>query len=159
MATQLTAHDAKLSLNGHVFSKGEEICARFGPALGWKELGILLGDRTLVRYPVEIAFDAAPLHAGECAHPVAKGERPEDGFTMFVHPFFMVQLPSVSWLVLYQLVVVNYGEFASSDDAETFGAAALGISRDEYYARLCALADELGGGGESGGGGCGSGCG
>ena len=84
MATQLTAHDAKLSLNGHVFSKGEEICARFGPALGWKELGILLGDRTLVRYPVEIAFDAVPLHAGECAHPVAKGERPEDGFTMFV---------------------------------------------------------------------------
>jgi hypothetical protein len=48
-------------------------------------------------------------------------------------------------LVLYQLVAVNYGEFASADEAETFGAAALGLTRDEYYAVLCAMADEIGG--------------
>jgi len=51
------------------------------------------------------------------AHPVAKGEQPEDGFTMFVHPYFMTHLPEVPWLVLYQLVLVNYGEFASGEDA------------------------------------------
>jgi hypothetical protein len=39
--------------------------------------------------------------------------------------------------------VVNYGEFASADDAETFGAAALGLSKDDYYQAVCALADEL----------------
>ena len=57
----------------------------------------------------------------------------------------MTQLPQVPWLVLYQLVLVNYGEFASPDDAETFGAAALGLDRDEYYARLCEMADQIGG--------------
>ena len=57
----------------------------------------------------------------------------------------MTQLECVPGLVLYQLVLVNYGEFASADDAETFGAAALGISRDEYYATLCDMADEVGG--------------
>ena len=144
MAKQLTADDAKLSLNAHVAAKGGEICARFGPGLGWKELPVLLTDRTFVRYPVEIVFDASPLHAGEFAHPVAKGELPEDGFTMFVHPLFMTQLQSVPYLVLYQLAAVNYGEFASADDAETFGAAALGLSRDEYYDALCELADQLG---------------
>ena len=46
-------------------------------------------------------------------------------------------------LVLYQLVLVNYGEFASAEDAETFGAAVLGISRDEYYQTLCEMADQL----------------
>ena len=46
-------------------------------------------------------------------------------------------------LVLYQLVLVNYGAFAAPDDAETFGAAALGLGRDEYYHALCRLADEL----------------
>ena len=62
---------------------------------------------------------------------------------MHVHPFFMMQLEQVPLLVLYQLVLVNYGAFASPDDAETFGAAALGLSKDEYYHTLCGLADEL----------------
>jgi hypothetical protein len=31
------------------------------------------------------------------------------------------------------------------DNAETFGAAALGLSKDEYYATLCEMADEIGG--------------
>ena len=62
---------------------------------------------------------------------------------MFVHPIFMTQLGVVPALVLYQLVAVTYGIFASSDDAETFGANALGICKEEYYAALCELVDEL----------------
>jgi len=145
MATRLTADDVRQPLNAHVAAKGAEVCAKYGPGLGWRELQRLLEDRAAVRYPCAVAFDAAPLEPGEFAHPVARGERPEDGYTIFVHPYFMTQLEAVPGLVLYQLVLVNYGEFASADDAETFGAAALGISRDEYYERLCALADEIGG--------------
>jgi len=55
----------------------------------------------------------------------------------------MTQLGRVAGLVLYQLVLVNYGEFASARDAEVFGAAALGLDLDQYYAELCELADEL----------------
>jgi hypothetical protein len=55
----------------------------------------------------------------------------------------MMQLEQVPLLVLYQLVLVNYGAFASSDDAETFGAAALGLTKEEYYGTLCRLADGL----------------
>jgi hypothetical protein len=59
-----------------------------------------------------------------------------------VHPFFKAQLSRVPPLALYQLVLVNYGEFASPDDAETFGASVLGLSKDEYYRMLCELTDE-----------------
>ncbi len=62
---------------------------------------------------------------------------------MFVHPFFITHLPEVPFLVLYQLVTVNYGEFASGDDAVTFGAAALGLAEDAYYERLCELVDSI----------------
>jgi hypothetical protein len=62
---------------------------------------------------------------------------------MFVHPIFMTQLAVVPTLVLYQLVLVNYGEFASSNDAEAFGAAALGLNQEAYYERLCDLADQI----------------
>ena len=55
----------------------------------------------------------------------------------------MTQLEQVPLLVLYQLVLVNYGAFAAAEDAETFGAAALGLSKDQYYQILCGLADEL----------------
>ena len=148
MPKQLTVDDFKESLNAHVAAKGEEIRARFGPHIGWAELQRILTDRAAVRYPCEIVFDAGALQPGEFAHPISKGACPEDGFTMSVHPFFMTQLEYVPWLVLYQLVCVNYGEFASADDAETFGAAALGISRDDYYAKLCELADQIGGCGQ-----------
>ena len=55
----------------------------------------------------------------------------------------MTQMDRVAHLAFYQLVVVNYGEFASSDDAEIFGAAALGIPREQYHQSLCEMADLL----------------
>ena len=143
MPTQLTADDVRVSLNAHVAAKGAELQAKYGPAIGWPELKLILEDRECVRYPCTLEFNAESLQAGEVAHPVARGPRPEEGYTMFVHPLFMTQLPDVPALVLYQLVLVIYGEFASSDDALTFGAAALGLSEDAYYDRLCELAEPI----------------
>ncbi len=139
---QLTADDARQALSGHVANKGDELREKYG-RVGWHELLRVLEDREFVRYPCEIRFDAEPLLAGEFAHPQPKGERPEEGFTLFVHPFFATQLSVVPLLALYQLVLVNYGEFASSHDAETFGAHALGLPLEEYYLRLCGLADQV----------------
>lgn len=144
MPTKLTADDARQTLNAHVAGKGAELFDKYGPRIGWEELQLILQDRACVRYPCEVQFDGSQLLHGEFAHPVPKGDKPEDGFTILVHPFFMTQLERVPYLVFYQLVLVNYGEFASADDAETFGANALGISKDDYYRALCELADQLG---------------
>jgi hypothetical protein len=143
MAAPPRAQDVRQSLNASAAAIGAEIYAKYGPQIGWNQLLQILEDRSCARYPCEIVFDAAPLQAGEFAHPVAKGDHPEDGFSLYVHPFFMLQLEQVPLLVLYQLVLVNYGAFASPDDAETFGAAALGLAKHEFYHTLCRLADEL----------------
>jgi hypothetical protein len=143
MSKQLTVEDFQESLNGHVAAKGDEIQKRYGPDIGWNDLLKILEDRSVVRYPCDILFDSAPLREGEFAHPVCNGARPEDGFKIYVHPFFSLQLAQVPWMVLYQLVLVNYGEFASADDAETFGSHALGVSKENYYGTLCDLADQL----------------
>ena len=144
MSTQLTATDAKQSLNAHVAAKGYEIFQKYGPHIGWAELQSILKDRACVRYPCTLEFDSARLNPGEFAFPEPRGAMPEEGFTLYVHPVYMTQLSMVPHLALYQLVTVNYGEFASSDDAETFASYALGVPREEYYQILCALADELG---------------
>ena len=143
MARTLTADDAKQSLTAHVAARGADINAKYGPHIGWTELQQILADRACVRYPCEIVFDGHQLNPGEFAHAVQKGERPEDGFVMYVHPLLMTQLTRVPHAVLYPLTVVNYGEFASPDDAETFGAAALGTDKETYYQILCDLADEI----------------
>jgi len=131
------------SLNAHAAAKGLEIRQKYGPQIGWNELQRILGDRACVRYPCELVFDAAPLQPGEFACPVPKGDKPEHGFVMHVHPHFQNQLDRAVLLVLYQLVVVNYGSFASAQDAEVFGASALGLTQDDYYNQVCALADQL----------------
>jgi len=140
---QPAAADAKQSLAAHAAETGAAIFRKYGPRIGWRELLRVLEDRACVRYPCQITFDAGQLQPGEFAHPVPKGDRPEDGFTLFVHPFFMTQLDQVPLLALYQLVLVNYGAFASPDDAEIFGAAALGLERERYYELVCQLADQV----------------
>lgn len=143
MATQLTTEDARQSLRDHCAAKGAEIRAKFGPHLGWKELNELLQDRKSVRYPCSVAFDALPLQAGEFAYPEPLGSRPDDGYRICVHPRFEQDMDAVPALVLYQLVAVNYGDFATADDAEAFGAAVLGLERDAYYQMLCDVVDKL----------------
>jgi hypothetical protein len=144
MDKQLTADDFKQSLNSHIQGKAEEIRARYGPCIGSGELAAMMEDRSAVRYPCEIVFEAEPLLEGEFAHPLPNADDPEAGFKICIHPFFSTQPEKVPYLVLYQLVLVNYGPFASSDDAETFGAGVLGISKEEYYQSLCEMADQLG---------------
>jgi hypothetical protein len=165
MSKQLTPDDFKQSLGSHVALRAAEIRAKYGPEIGWSELLQILEDRWATRYPCEIVFDAAPLLAGELSFPEPRTARPADGFIVYVHPSFSRRLDLVPRLVLYQLVAVNYGPFASPDDAEVFGAGVLGISRDEYYEWLCRRADEIQAAcssspipeGSTCGGGCGSG--
>ena len=143
MEKKLTVEDARQSLTAHAADKGAQVHEKYGPEIGWNELQLLLEDRTCVRYPCTVVFDTAGLQVGEMAHPEPLGGNPEDGFKIYVHPVLMTRLKEVPAVVLYQIVLVNYGEFASADDAEVFGAHALGISVEEYYNMLCEIAEEL----------------
>jgi len=138
-----TTTEARQSLNDHVAGKGAEIHAKYGPIIGWNEIERILQDPEVVRYPCTIAFSTDGLEEGEFAYAHPLGETPEEGFVIRVHPLYVTCLSKVPHLVLYHLVAVNYGEFASIDDAETFGSAALGMDKEDYYHAVCQLADQL----------------
>ena len=141
MSRILTAGDAKQSLHAHAAARGAEIFAKYGPRLDWDQLQLILEDRECVRYPCRLLFGVASLQPGEMAFAQPKGPKPEEGYAIHLHPLLLTRLDRAVGLVLYQLVVVNYGGFAAPEDAEAFGAAALGLPRDEYYQSLCDLAD------------------
>lgn len=145
MARELKTELVKPSFRDQVSAQAAEIHLKYGPHLGWEQLGQLLEDRSLVRYPCEIRFNAEPLLPGEFAHPLPRGHNPDDGYIIYIHPCYSTQLPRVPLLVLHQLALINYGDSATLDDAEMFGSLALGLSKEEYYRALCELSAQLGG--------------
>jgi hypothetical protein len=145
MARQLKADDMHRSLSADLALKAAEIRQKYGPKIGWDELQRLLEDRECAPFPCEIRFDAGPLLPGEFGHPVPKGSSREQGFILYLHPLYETQLARVPYLVLHQLVLVNYGDSATADDAETFGSLALGLSKEDYYRALCDLSGQIGG--------------
>lgn len=145
MARQLKTQATRQELETRIAAEASIIRERYGPRLDWSQLLLLLEDRACVRFPCEIRFDAEPLLAGEFATVASRGLTEEEGFTIYLHPFYSLQLDQAVYLVLHQLVRVNHGAGAGPDDAETFGALALGVAKTEYYRTLCELSGQLGG--------------
>ena len=132
------------ALRGHVLEKALLARERYGPEIDVQALERVLQDRDIVRFPTTLRFDAQPLIAGEFAHALPLGERPSDGFVLVIHPYFERRPDAIPLLAAYQLVAINYLDVATREEAELFGAALHGLEIDEYYQRVCQLADELG---------------
>ena len=115
-AIDLSLNAAHLSLTDHVIMKGNEIFEKYGPKIGWSELQKIIVDKECVRYPLDIVFDSVALENDEIAYPSAKGDLPEDGFTLYIHPYFSLDPTRIP---------------------------ALGIDIEAYYAQLCEIADEI----------------
>jgi hypothetical protein len=140
---EVDAEGGHRSLMEHATNKALDARARIGPDIGYSDLLALLQDASVVRYPTRIAFDTVGLQAGMLAYAQQCGSVPGDGFVLHVHPHFEGRSEDLRLLISYYLVSVNYGEVADAAVAECFGATLLGMDIEEYYQRLCSLADEL----------------
>ena len=144
-----TEEDGKRSLVDHAADKAWEARQTFAPGSPPGELPVealraMLEDRRFVRYPVKLAFDAGPLQSGEFAIALPGEDGKGAGeYVVTVHPVFENDLATLPKLVAYHLVCVNYGEIASHEAAEAFGAALMGMDIDDYYNQLCQVADAL----------------
>lgn len=136
-----TAEDGRQALAAHLRAKALAARGKCDGQVDRAAIFKLLADRTVVRYPVGVRFDAAPLRAGEFAFLEALGGHPADGFCLFIHPRFEFADDLLPLLIAYYVPSVNYGDVATHVDAELFGSILLGLDREDYYTRLCAAAD------------------
>ena len=144
---QLTEEDGFRALREHVVKMARFARAKHGPAIDGEALLRMLEDPEVVRFPVRIEYSAEPLMPGEFAYAQASPSGPKGGFTLFVHPAFEDRPEVLPHLAAYHIPAINYLDVATRVEAELFGAHLLGLDVDNYYARLCALADELPGNG------------
>ena len=143
MSQRLTENDARIALKDHLGEKAMNTRLTRGMYIDAEAIVEMLDDRSFVRYPVGVRFDAEPLEPGEFAMPVPLGDHPSKGFCLFIHPCFEQQPDAWPLLIAYHVPSINYGEIVSHDDAEHFGATLLGLEADIYYEALCELADSL----------------
>jgi hypothetical protein len=148
--TRLTEHDGRLALRDHALTKADEARLRHGFYVDADVMLRMLDDRALVRYPVGVRFDEAPLEPGEFAWPMPLGDHPAAGYCLFIHPWFESQPLAWPLLMAYHIPSINYGDIVSHEDAEAFGAALLGLTPEEYYRALCELVDSIPGAPPSG---------
>lgn len=142
-----TAADGQQSLRDHVRAKALEARAKLAGRVDRAAILRLLEDRTAVRYPIGVRFDAAPLRPGEFAFLEALGDHPADGFCLFIDPEFAAADELLPLLIAYYIPSVNYGDVATHVEAELYGATLLALDAEEYYQRLCAAADQRRGSG------------
>ncbi len=143
MNKKFEAEDGRRALRDHVIEKALSAREKYGGEIDYAAILQILDDREIVRYPVSLDFDSTPLEPGEFAYMRALGSRPADGFCLHVHPRFRDRDEALPLLIAYHLVCANYGEVATHEEAELFGASLLGRSVDDYYQAVCGLADEL----------------
>ncbi len=131
------------AISGHAAEKAHEIRARYGPTIDNAVLARILDDRKSIRYPVRIEFGSEGIEPGLFAITESISDDPEEGYVITLHEHFRNQPEAIPALVLYQSVIVNYGDLAGAADGEIFGAGVLGMERDDYYALICRLADSI----------------
>lgn len=131
------------AVSKHVIEKANEIRSRYGPVIDYPVVLRILEDRRCIRYPVEIQFVSDGIDPGLFAKTEPISENPDDGYVISLHHLFEYQSEVLPALILYQSVLVNYGDLATAEDAELFGSGILGLDRDTYYAQIVALTDAL----------------
>ncbi len=131
------------AVSQHAIEKARDIRTRYGPVIDYPTVLRILDDRKCIRYPVTIEFIADAIEPGLFARTEPVSENPDDGYTITLHPHFEGRPDALPALILYQSVLVNYGDLATATDAELFGSGILGLDRDTYYAQIAALTDEL----------------
>ncbi len=127
----------------HAMDKAKEIRARYGPDIDYSVVLQILDDRRCIRYPLEVRFVSKGIEPGMFGKTEAVSEDASEGYVVSLHKSFEDRPDVLPALILYQSVLVNYGDLATADDAELFGSTVLGMDREAYYEQIVALTDSL----------------
>lgn len=139
---EITLEDGRRALGVHVLQKGSDLRKKYGGFIDYETLLKILRDEEFVRFPTRIIFDSSKIEKGMFALVEKQADEPTKNYIIYVHEHFKKKLGDLPAVVLYHLVTVNYGDFATHNEAEEFGSAALGMEKDYYYQYVCRLADQ-----------------
>lgn len=131
------------ALTRHARGAAVRSVVKLGGPLSCENVGRFLSDRDCLKYDTEVVYDASELEPHQFAQPVIEGGPARRTCFLYVHPRFAGQPEHLPLIVAYMAGAINYGGAASPELCEEYGAALLGMTRDEFYERVCYMADLL----------------
>ena len=135
--------DLHASLLRHAGEAAARAAAKLGGPLSTANVGLFLADSDCVKCRVEIVYDVSELESHQFAQPVFIGTGTDRACRLYVHPHYAERPECLPFIVAYMAGAVNYGGAVSLDLCEVYGAALMRMTREEFYAAVCRVADEL----------------
>jgi hypothetical protein len=134
------------ALYEHARFAAQRAQSRLNGPLTPSNLEQFLADNLCLRYPTRIIYDRTGLEPHQVAQPFYRQSR--DGIFCDLHVDPDLQkTPEINYLVVaYMAAVINYGDAATPELAELFGALLTGIDQETFYEKMCAVADSVRGG-------------
>lgn len=144
MSTDELEQLGQRSLLDHVVAQAEVARSKYGPFVKG-QLEALLNDPACVRHPVRLVFEFGEMAMHQFGQPDLDWRNPEhDGRVLYLRPMLRDRPDLVLLAVAYLLPLVNYGEVVTDELCVRHGAALLGLMPEEFYARICQLAEWVG---------------
>jgi len=123
----------------HARFAAERARARLGSPLNPANLQAFLTDPQCLRYHTRLAFDRTGLEPHQFAQPELQGNE----CCLHVDPHLKDKPDMLCLAVAYMAAVINYGDAATPELAEMLGSLLTGIEQEEFYEKMCAIADSI----------------
>lgn len=132
------------SLLDHLRHQASEARARHG-GLGPTNLETFLNDRDCVRYPTRLVLEFGDMGPHQFAQPDRDyRSNLSDAKALYVRPILGRRPDLVALAVSYMIPVINYGQVVNDEHCLEYGAMLMGIGVEDYYQRICELAEFVG---------------
>ncbi|MCX7868041.1 MAG: hypothetical protein N2438_13145 [Limisphaera sp.] len=132
------------SLREHLRAQAVVAHARYAP-LTAENLPRFLRDPDCVRYPVRLVFEFGEMAAHQFAEPGMDFRDPTgQGRVLYLRPCLRERPEWVVLAVAYMIPVINYGPVITDEHCLLYGATLLGLMEEEFYRRVCEMADGCG---------------
>lgn len=137
-------HLGQQSLREHVVAQAQVARGKHAPFMG-HQLDALLRDPECLRHPVRLVFEFGEMALHQFGQPdIDWRNTAEDGRVIYLRPMLRERPEQVLLAVAYLIPLVNYGDVVTDEVCVAYGSTLLGLEPNEFYARICALADEVG---------------
>jgi hypothetical protein len=132
------------SLRDHLVAQAVVAHQKHAP-LDSAKLDALLHDPDCLRHPVRLVFEFGEMAMNQFAQPDLDWRDPTgNGRVLYLRPVLRERPGLLPLAVAYMIPVINYGDIITDEHCLLYGATLLGLTAEEYYAKICSLADEVG---------------
>jgi hypothetical protein len=143
MATDIPGSPFAIALFEHARFSSQRAQERLGGPLSPANLDLFLTDARCLRYPTRIIYDRTGLEPQQVAQPFFQQAKGGLYCDLHVDPALKKTPERMYLVVAYMAAVINYGNSATPELAEMLGALLTGIEQEDFYQRMCAIADSI----------------